>query len=83
MKAYIRNIEYYLPTQVKENQNERLRQKTGIERRHIATVDETASDMAAKAAEKLFEAVPRKFVDYLIFCTQSPDYYLPTTACIL
>lgn len=83
MKAYIKNIEYYLPTQVKENQNERLRQKTGIERRHIAAVDETASDMAAKAAEKLFEAVSREFVDYLIFCTQSPDYYLPTTACIL
>lgn len=83
MKAYIKNIEYYLPTQVKENQDERLRKKTGIEYCHIAAVDETASDMAVKAAEKLFKTVFRESIDYLLFCTQSPDYYLPTTACIL
>lgn len=83
MKAYIKNIAYYLPTQVEENQNERLRHKTGIERRHVSAVDETAADMAVKAAEKLFTTVSRDCVDYLLFCTQSPDYYLPTTACIL
>lgn len=83
MKAYIKVISYYLPEQVEENQNERLRQKTGIERRHVSAADETATDMAAKAAEKLFEIVFRDSIDYLIFCTQSPDYYLPTSACIL
>ena len=83
MKAYIKKIEYYLPAHVEENQNERLRQKTGIERRHVSAVDETAADMAVKAAEKLFTTVSRDSVDYLLFCTQSPDYYLPTTACIL
>ena len=83
MKAYIKAISYYLPEQVEKNQNERLRQKTGIERRHVSAVDETAADMAAKAAEKLFETVSRDSIDYIIFCTQSPDYYLPTSACIL
>ena len=83
MKSYIKNIEYYLPTQFRENQNNRLREKTGIERLHIASDNETASDMAIQAAEKLFKNVSRESVDYLLFCTQSPDYYLPTTACIL
>ncbi|MBR3622629.1 MAG: ketoacyl-ACP synthase III [Selenomonadaceae bacterium] len=83
LKAYIKNIEYYLPPLVKENDNERLRKKTGIERRRVADDDETASDMAVAAAEKLFEKTPRASIDYLLFCTQSPDYYLPTTACIL
>lgn len=83
MKAYIKNIEYYLPEQVEENKNERLRQKTGIERRHVSAAQETAADMAVKVAEKLFTTVSRDSVDYLLFCTQSPDYYLPTSACIL
>lgn len=83
MKAYIKNIAYYLPEHVEENRNERLRQKTGIVRRHVAGENETASDIAVKAAEKLFNVSQREKIDYLLFCTQSPDYYLPTTACIL
>ncbi|MBO6304089.1 MAG: ketoacyl-ACP synthase III [Selenomonadaceae bacterium] len=83
MKAYVKNIAYYLPDRVEENTNERLLLKTGIERRHIAGVDEVASDMSVKVAEKLFKTVSRDSIDYLLFCTQSPDYYLPTTACIL
>ena len=27
--------------------------------------------------------VSKSSIEYLILCTQSPDYYLPTTACIL
>lgn len=83
MKAYIEKIAYYLPEQVEENKNERLRQKTGIESRHVAASDETAADMALKAAEKILSNVSRDSIDYLLFCSQSPDYYLPTTACIL
>ena len=83
MKAYIKKLAYYLPAQIKENENERLRQKTGIECRHVAAEGETAADMAVCAANKLFETVPREAIDYVLFCTQSADYYLPTTACIL
>lgn len=84
MKAYIKSIAYYLPENVEENPPGRLRKKTGIERRHICSSDEIASDLAFQAAEKLFASgVDRSQVDYLILCTQSPDYYLPTTACIL
>ena len=84
MKAYITRLAYYLPELVEENSNARLRKKTGILRRHICPQNLTAADLAVNAAEKLFsQGADKNAVDFLILCTQSPDYYLPTTACIL
>lgn len=84
MKAYITNIEYVLPKKVEENPKNRLTKKTGIFKRHICSDNEIASDLALSAAEKIFKTgVDKSEIDYLILCTQSPDYYLPTTACIL
>ena len=59
--------------------------KTGIGRRHIVDEGETASDLAFRACEKLFQRheTKREEIDALIYCTQSPDYLLPATACIL
>jgi len=94
-KAYISSIEYYLPSEVRDNPTiniehpewsiEKIAAKTGIYERHIAAEDEFSSDMAVKAAEKLFESgiVNREYIDFIILCTQSPDYFLPTTACLL
>lgn len=63
----------------------RLEVKTGIFSRHIAGTDECASDLAFQAAEKLLSGmqIDRTTIDVLLFCTQSPDHYLPATACIL
>lgn len=84
MKAYIKKIAYYLPEKIEENPRNRLTKKTGILRRHICSETEIASDLAIKAAQKLFnQGVDRDRVEYIILCTQSPDYYLPTTACLL
>lgn len=84
MKAYITRIAYVLPEKVVENPKNRLTKKTGIFSRHICDENEVASDLALKAAEKLFATgVDKENIDYLLLCTQSPDYYLPTTACIL
>lgn len=84
MKAFIKAISYVLPDLVDKNPTGRLSRKTGIWERHIAAEHQTASDLAALAAEKLFQnSIERKSVDYVIFCTQSPDYFLPTTACVL
>ena len=62
-----------------------IEEKTGIQQRHIAAPDETASDLAVKAAEKLFETegVSPDSIDFLLLCTQTPDYVLPTTACLI
>lgn len=95
MKAIVNAISYYLPSNVLSNQDiaeefpewtiTKISDKVGINTRHIADKDETAGDMAFKAAEKLFEEynIAKDKIDYLILCTQSPDYFLPTTACIL
>lgn len=60
-------------------------EKTGIATRGIAEHNECASDLACIAAEKLFSnaIVDRQDIDFLLFCTQSPDYFLPATACLL
>ncbi len=95
MKAYINAISYYLPSSVLTNQElerqfpewsaEKVSAKVGIERRHIAALNETAGDMAYAAAEKLFaeHGIDKSCVDFILLCTQSPDYFLPSTACIL
>jgi len=64
---------------------EKVAKKIGVTSRHVAAAGETALDLAAGAAENLFAANPelRAQTDYLLFCTQSPDYFLPTGACIL
>lgn len=59
--------------------------KTGIGRRHIAAPNETASDLGVAACNKLFAQfdIDPQSIDFLLLCTQSPDYYLPTTACLM
>jgi 3-oxoacyl-[acyl-carrier-protein] synthase-3 len=60
-------------------------EKTGIHERHIAAPGETACDLAAAAVSRLFveQSITPDSIDFLILCTQAPDYILPTTACIL
>ena len=95
MKAFIKAISYYLPTNVLSNEViekdfpewsiEKISEKIGIKNRYIASENETSGDMAVKAANKLFEEhnIDKADVDFIILCTQSPDYFLPTTACII
>lgn len=95
MEAYIKAISYYLPEKVVTNEQlveefpewsvEKIAKKVGINERHIAAEDETAGDMANKAAEKLIEenAINKETIDFVLLCTQSPDYFLPSTSCII
>jgi 3-oxoacyl-[acyl-carrier-protein] synthase-3 len=59
--------------------------KTGIRERHIAQAGECASDLGVTAAERLFSQhnIDPRTIDFLLFCTQTPDYVLPTTACLI
>lgn len=94
MKAYIKDIAYYLPQEILTNEQiaalfpewsaEKVANKVGITERHLAGENETATDMAQYAAELLFaQGVDRSIIDFVILCTQSPDYFLPSSACIL
>src|SRR5260221_6132086 len=59
--------------------------KTGVAVRGVTGPDECASDLGVAAAERLFAdgAHAPEEIDFLIFCTQSPDYFTPTTACVM
>lgn len=94
MKAYIKDIAYYLPEKVLTNEEiaklfpewsaEKVANKVGITERHISAEDETATDMAYQAAERLFaQGNDRSIVDFVLLCTQSGDYFLPSSACLL
>jgi 3-oxoacyl-[acyl-carrier-protein] synthase-3 len=95
MSAGIAAIAYHLPETVLDNaaleaidprfNAVKVKAKTGIDRRHIAAAGECASDLAVVAAQTLFRdhATAARDIDYLILCTQAPDYFLPTTACIV
>ena len=64
---------------------DKILDKLGIRERRIAAADETAADLAYEAACKLLDSgiVARDEIDFLILCTQAPDYILPTSACLL
>lgn len=96
MNAFINGISYYLPDKVVTNQQlsvefpewsvEKIANKIGINNRHIAAENETSLDMAISAVELFFHEhsnINKKEIDFVLYCTQSPDYFLPTTACIL
>jgi len=88
-------IEEYLPTGRLTNEElaadypewpaEKILSKTGVQVRGLAASDECASDLGYEAARRLLEsgAVGAAEIDFLLFCTQAPDYFLPTTACLL
>lgn len=94
-QAFIKAISYYLPERVVTNGElvhefpewsvEKVADKVGVMSRHIANEQETAGDLAEKAAKALFEEynVDPKEIDFLLLCTQSPDYFLPSTSCVL
>lgn len=64
---------------------ERFVATTGIERRHVVKKGICSSDLCYEAAEKLINELGwnKKDIDCLIFVSQTPDYILPATACIL
>ena len=62
--------------------DEWIRSRTGIESRHIA-VEETTASMAIEAAKKALQDVKAspEELDLIIVGTISPDHYFPSTAC--
>ncbi|HUR80130.1 MAG TPA: ketoacyl-ACP synthase III [Thermoanaerobaculia bacterium] len=93
--AALQALAYYLPESELTNETlagefedwtaDKILEKTGISCRRIAAPEECSSDLGVSAAEALFEGgtVKREDIDFLLFCTQSPDYFLPATACIV
>lgn len=95
MSARIKAISYYLPQKVLTNNElaalyegwtaDKIFEKTGINQRHIVDENECTSDLAERACQNLFNEynIDPKAIDFILLVTQSPDYFLPSTSCIL
>ena len=89
----ISEIETFFPEKILTNEDlqkefpewspEKIFNKVGVKQRYTASAEETVLELAVKASEKLLKKIDKNEIDFILFCTQSPDYHLPTTACIL
>ena len=91
----IKAVEYYLPEKEVSNEDlqilhpqwdlKKVGEKSGVLSRHISEKGETALDLACKAVQKLFATgvVENNDIDGIIFCTQSPDYIMPSNAFLI
>ena len=88
----ITRIASHLPAQTLANEelvrllgrwtSEEVFAKTGIRKRCIAAPGETALDLAAHAVAALFAGAAPD-ADFLLLCTQTGEYKLPSSACLL
>jgi 3-oxoacyl-[acyl-carrier-protein] synthase III len=94
-RAAVRAIKSFLPAGKLTNEQlaeefgdwhaSQIFSKTGVAVRGVAAADETASDLGVAAGQRLFESgvCAAEEIDFLLFCTQSPDYFTPTSACVM
>jgi 3-oxoacyl-[acyl-carrier-protein] synthase III len=93
MQPYIHSIQYFFPEHELTNEAlsnqfhdwspSKIEKKTGIQKRYISSSNQCASDLAVEAAAKILYNFDKSDIDYLIFCSESPDYILPPTACLI
>ena len=87
--SYIKNIAYYVPDDFLTNDDlskrmdtsdEWIKTRTGIEKRHtVGLTGQGPSDLAVKAAEKLFNKIDinKVDIDFVVFATSTPDRFVP------
>ncbi len=86
-------IEYFLPKKKENNKIfkknnpkvniDRIKAKTGINNRYISDKNETVIDISIKAANKILKKFSKKKIDFLILVSQTSNYRIPTSACII
>ncbi len=90
----ILGIGYYAPEKIYDNSymesivdtnDEWITQRTGIKERHIAADDEFTSDLATRAGERAIAdaGLTPLDIDLIIVTTVTPDYFTPSTACVV
>jgi 3-oxoacyl-[acyl-carrier-protein] synthase-3 len=91
--ARIVDVQIHLPERVVTNADleaefegfeaGKIGDKTGIHERRVVREDETSLDLAFAASTRLLERFDREQIDFVILNTQTPDYILPPSACLL
>jgi len=62
-----------------------IQQRTGIRERRRAADDVASSDLAREASLRCLQTAgigPRE-IDFILVCTMTPDFYTPSTSCLL
>lgn len=94
LRSRIVGTGHYLPEKVltnfdlehlMETTDEWIRQRTGILQRHVAADGEATSDMASVAARRALDraGIAPTEVDVVICATLTPDYFMPSSACLV
>jgi 3-oxoacyl-[acyl-carrier-protein] synthase III len=95
MSLVINQIEYYLPEKVVTNEDlakinpewdiKKTEEKSGVRSRHITDNGETALDLAIKVVDKMLSLgrIEKDKIGAIIFCTQSPDYIMPSNSFLI
>ena len=91
--AFLKAISYYLPEKVLPNSElealfegeSNTLKALGVESRFWASKNETAGDLAVSAAKEMFAEykISPESIDFVIFCSQCMDYFLPSTSCLI
>lgn len=79
--VYNKDLGYLIP----EEEIEKTINSIGVVERRIAADDVTASDLCYKAALQLMadNDIDASSIDVLLFMSQTPDYRIPATSCLL
>ena len=95
MSCSIKKIEYVFASTEVNNDHfknlfpeydfERFEKKVGIKSRYRCNSDENILTLAKQSCEKLFihSNVKKENIQFLILCTQSPEFNIPTNSCVL
>ena len=95
MNSYIKDIAYYVPEQILTNDDlsklmdtsdEWIKTRTGISQRHtVGNTNLGPSDLAVNASNKLLNKLnfDKSDIDFVVFATSTPDYYIPGSGCLL
>ena len=94
VSSYIKGMGYYLPDRVIDNSyftdfmdtsDKWIRERTGIEERRFAAPNRGPSDIAIPAVEMALKNsnLNTNDIDFIIFATSTPDYYIPGAGCLI
>jgi len=94
VSSYIKGMGYYVPDRVIDNSyftdfmdtsDKWIRERTGIEERRFAAPNQGPSDIAIPAVEMALQNsnLNTNDIDFIIFATSTPDYYIPGAGCLI
>ena len=94
LNAYIAGTGFYVPPKIVTNNelsqymnttDEWICERTGIRERRFVEKGVGPSDLAILATKKALEesGLSVKDIDFMIFATSTPDYYIPGSGCLL